>query len=367
MNYSEFNNSKNSITNNNINPNNSLITKEQELNFTKNNNNRNTGDNDNNNEHNKNNKIKIKNETHYNDNNMNNDNMNNLNNNMDNINNNSNNMNNNNSNNINNNVNNDLNNMNNINNNNYQNENPHHGKTISAYNPRTNYNLNNYENNKIWLEEREKLGKVIQNLKEKISKTEKISNVNNSLMNKLSPLTQITFCYYRSINGPYHKFNPLSNVNSNNLIVQPYNFIKSTISLNKRLDIIKIVPSTQLNYIDIKIENIENTIVNSMIKTIIEIHRNYRRFKVNNKNGNLEDFIEKEFEKYDKLSKNDISKCALNKSFNFSLLMNNNQRIEILLCSYEDFKMWVNGVAFIIKNKNEILKNIKNKDELIEK
>ena len=186
-------------------------------------------------------------------------------------------------------------------------------------------------------------------------------------MNKLSPLTQITFCYYRAINGPYHKFNPLSNINSNSLIVQPYNFIKSTISLNKRLDIIKIVPSTQLNYIDIKIENIENTIVNSMIKIIIEIHRNYRRYKSNFKNGNLEDFIEKEFEKHNKLSKKDISKCALNKSFNFSLLMKNNQRIEILLCSYEDFKMWVNGVAFIIKNRNEILKNIKNKDELIEK
>ena len=244
-------------------------------------------------------------------------------------------------------------------------KNTHHNKTNSAYNPTTNYNLNN--DNKIWLEEREKLSKVIQNLKEKISKTEKISNVNNSLMNKLSPLTQITFCYYRAINGPYHKFNPLSNINSNSLIVQPYNFIKSTISLNKRLDIIKIVPSTQLNYIDIKIENIENTIVNSMIKIIIEIHRNYRRYKSNFKNGNLDDFIEKEFEKYNKLSKKDISKCALNKSFNFSLLMKNNQRIEILLCSYEDFKMWVNGVAFIIKNRNEILKNIKNKDELIEK
>jgi len=244
-------------------------------------------------------------------------------------------------------------------------KNTHHNKTNSAYNPTTNYNLNN--DNKIWLEEREKLSKVIQNLKEKISKTEKISNVNNSLMNKLSPLTQITFCYYRAINGPYHKFNPLSNINSNSLIVQPYNFIKSTISLNKRLDIIKIVPSTQLNYIDIKIENIENTIVNSMIKIIIEIHRNYRRYKSNFKNGNLDDFIEKENSKYNKLSKKDISKCALNKSFNFSLLMKNNQRIEILLCSYEDFKMWVNGVAFIIKNKKEILKNIKNKDELIEK
>ena len=68
--------------------------------------------------------------------------------------------------------------------------------------------------------------------------------------------------------------------------------------------------------------------------------------------------------KYDKLSKKDISKCALNKTFNFSLLMKNNYRIEILLCSYEDFKMWVNGFAFIIKNKNEILKNIQYKDEL---
>ena len=186
-------------------------------------------------------------------------------------------------------------------------------------------------------------------------------------MNKLSPLTQITFCYYRLIKEPYHKFNPLSNISSNNINLQPYNFIKSTISLNKRLNNIKIVPATQLDYIEIKIENIENTIVTSMIKTIIEIHRSYRRFKINYKNGKLEDFIEKEFVKYEKLSKSDISKCALNKNFNFSILMNNNQRIEILLCSYEDFKMWINGVAFIIKNKNQILKNLRNKDELIEK
>ena len=234
----------------------------------------------------------------------------------------------------------------------------------SIYNIRTNYNLNNNDNNKIWLEEKEKLGQVIQNLKDKIYKTEKMTNFNNSLMNKLNPLTQITFCYYRAINGPYHKFNPLSNINPNNLIVHPYNFIKSTISLSKKLDTIKIVPSTQLDILDLKIENIQNTIVNSIIKVIIEIHRNYRRYKVNNKNGNLDNFIEKEYIKYDKLSKKDISKCALNKTFNFSLLMKNNYRIEILLCSYEDFKMWVNGFAFIIKNKNEILKNIQYKDEL---
>ena len=195
----------------------------------------------------------------------------------------------------------------------------------SIYNIRTNYNLNNdNNNNKIWLEEKEKLGQVIQNLKDKIYKTEKISNFNNSLMNKLNPLTQITFCYYRAINGPYQKFNPLSNINPNNLIIHPYNFIKSTISLSKKLDTIKIVPSTQLDILNLKIENIQNTIVNSIIKIIIEIHRNYRRYKVNNKNGNLDNFIEKEYIKYDKLSKKDISKCALNKTFNFSLLMKNN-------------------------------------------
>ena len=103
-----------------------------------------------------------------------------------------------------------------------------------------------------------------------------------------------------------------------------------------------------------------------MIKTIIEIHRSYRKYKQIFKSDSLEDFIEKEKEKNyvnvsnNKLSKNDIAKCALNRNFNFSLLVNKSKRFEIILCSYEDFKMWINGTAFIIKNKNEIIQMLNN-------
>ena len=137
----------------------------------------------------------------------------------------------------------------------------------------------------------------------------------------------------------------------------------------KNFNSIRIVPSTQFDPIDIPIEQIDNTVVNSMIKTIIEIHRSYRKYKQIFKNDSLEDFIEKEKEKNyvntsnnnnSKLSKNDIAKCALNRNFNFSLLVNKNKRLEIILCSYEDFKMWINGTAFIIKNKNEIVQMLNN-------
>jgi hypothetical protein len=48
-------------------------------------------------------------------------------------------------------------------------------------------------------------------------------------------------------------------------------------------------------------------------------------------------------------------KCVLNKNFNFNIVLNNNNKIEIILCNYDDFKLWVNGLAFIIKNKKIIL------------
>ena len=76
------------------------------------------------------------------------------------------------------------------------------------------------------------------------------------------------------------------------------------------------------------------------------------------------EFIKREKLKYLNFNNEFVEKSALNKYFNFSLLINEGRRIEIILCNYEDFKLWINGFAFIIKNKNEILKNIQYKDEL---
>ena len=191
-------------------------------------------------------------------------------------------------------------------------------------------------------------------------------NIDNKL-NKLLPLTKITFCYFREIN-PYNKnlfmkkYNPLNNISSKELCQSPFHFIKSTISLTKNFQKIKIVPSTQLEPIDFEITSIENTVVSTGIKSMIDIYRSYSKWKLSQKK-NLDEFILEQINKYDNLSKEDIEKCISNKNFNFSLIIkNNNKRFEFIICSYDEFKVWINGMAFIIKNRDEILKLNNNKE-----
>ena len=185
------------------------------------------------------------------------------------------------------------------------------------------------------------------------------TNTNNKL-SKLLPLTKITFCYFREINSQnLQKFNPLLNISSKELCEYPYNFIKSTISLSKNYKKIRIVPSTQLEPIDFEINMIENTIVSTGIKSIIDIYRNYYKEKLPLKGNNFDKFINEQIVKYNNLSKEDIKKCVLNKNFNFSLVLRNEKkRFEFIICSYDEFKMWINGMAFIIKNKEQIFKLI---------
>ena len=211
----------------------------------------------------------------------------------------------------------------------------------------------------------------IKNIKAHITKIEKNHIGNNNYLYKLNPLTKITFCYYRELSsntGNMNKYNPLKDISSKELCEYPYNFIKSTISLNKNYSSLKIVPSTQLEPIDFKISMVENTVVSSAVKSIIDIHRNYFKWKENNKGkGIINEFIDEQIKKYNNLNQEEIQKCIINKNFNFSLIVNNhgkeknNRRIEFIICSYDEFKMWINGMAFIIKNKNSILKLINEK------
>ena len=185
-------------------------------------------------------------------------------------------------------------------------------------------------------------------------------DINNSLINKLIPLNKNTLCYYREITNNSNKFNPLSdNISYESLIESPYNFIKSMILLNNSYDSISFISSNE--NISYNLKEIDNTAMNSNLKLIIEIHRDYRKYKTANKNNtncSLNDFIKKEKLKNFNYDNKFIEKCALNKLYNFSLLINNGKRIEIVLCSYEDFKLWINGFAFIIKNKKRLLQNM---------
>ena len=253
-----------------------------------------------------------------------------------------------------------------------------------------NENKQNKNNDDNWLEEREQLAKRIQNLKETISQlnnkpaiskitsskndnpSENLSNninkhvsqpntffspdkdrINPNIPSKITSLTQITFCYYRLFTNKTQKYNPLSSIPITQITNPPFNFIKGTICLNKNHKTIHISPSTALTLpIELKVEDINNTIVNSTIKKVIEIHREYRKDKCN-KLFNIEQFAEKEMFKDMKMNKDDIIKAALNKNFNFSILVNNIKRYEFILNNYDDFKMWINGVACLLKNNQK--------------
>ena len=201
-------------------------------------------------------------------------------------------------------------------------------------------------------------------LKEEKNENDMIINKNNyNIINKLISLTKGSECYFREISNMYIKYNPIESMNKK-LCESPFYFSKALLNLNKSYDGISF-NSNNLNYY-YNIGQIDNTIMNSNLKVIIDIHRDYRKFinNKNNKNTTMIDFIKKEKEKFLNYSDEFIEKCAMNKFFNFSLLINEGRRIEIVLCNYDDFKLWINGFAFIIKNKKQILdmnKNIINK------
>ena len=188
-----------------------------------------------------------------------------------------------------------------------------------------------------------------------------INKNNFNIINKLIALTNGTECYFREISNKTVKYNPLDSNNSfKNLCEKPYYFFKAIIFLKKSYDGISF-NSNNLNYY-YNIEQIDNTIMNNNLKITIDIHRDYRKYKnnKNNKNPNMIDFIKREKLKYLNYNNEFIEKSALNKYFNFSLLINEGRRIEIMLCNYEDFKLWINGFAFIIKNKRQITQMNKN-------
>ena len=98
--------------------------------------------------------------------------------------------------------------------------------------------------------------------------------------------------------------------------------------------------------------------MSSSLKKIIEIYRNYNKYKDNN-NFSFEEFINNESKLFPDMNREDIEKSAFNQNYNFSLIINKGKRLEFIICSYEEFKMWINGLAFIIKNKKEFIKKDK--------
>ena len=214
-----------------------------------------------------------------------------------------------------------------------------------------------------------KLNNTLQGLKNIISHRSEIREKNNKIIDKIKPLTKTIFCFYRNYynlknsnlnNSKMHKYNPLLNTTAEALSKFPYNFIpgKLFLDLNQNLNInISPIKNNEKNKIIFNISDIENTIVSSKLKFIIEVLRNFRKYKESNKFKSIEDFVENEIGKKSNqgLNKEEIEKCIVNKNFNFLIAIKGGVMIELIICSYEEFKMWINGLAFLIKNKNDII------------
>ena len=235
-----------------------------------------------------------------------------------------------------------------------------------------NHNISHSNYNSSFLNQTElnKLNNTLQGLKDVLTQRNVI-NDNNKYLQKINPLKKMTVCFYRyyyDINNKKNKvfkYNPLLNISPELLCEYPYHFIpgKLFLDLNQEINI-NIMPilntknNAENNINIINIIDIENTIVNSKLKLIIEVHRDFRKYKESSKFKSLEDFIEKENDKNLGLSKEEIEKCTKNKNFNFLIAVKGGIVIELIICSYEEFKMWINGLAFLIKNKNEIIQNL---------
>ena len=112
--------------------------------------------------------------------------------------------------------------------------------------------------------------------------------------------------------------------------------IKSSISLNKTYNSIRIGLTTQLDPIDIYIKDIGYTIVSSSMKSMIEIYRDYKKFIKNGTENDKDSFIKIEMKKNNNLSSEYINRCIDNKKYCFTLFVEENQKMEFVFFSYDE-------------------------------
>lgn len=175
----------------------------------------------------------------------------------------------------------------------------------------------------------------------------------NDIIDKLKPLYSQTECYINFNENPQESntldYNPLADYDN---IPEEKNFAKALIQLEKDNQILSIKRITK-EELNININLIDKTIVNGIMKTIINVIQIYqKKYKRDIKLLlNDKEFIEKEL----KMTKDYVLKCVYPKYYFFTIMLNVNKKINVLFLNYQSFKLWLNGMACIIKNKKRIL------------
>ena len=180
---------------------------------------------------------------------------------------------------------------------------------------------------------------------------------NNSEINILLETFPV---YFRNINNEdnNNKFDPLNDLeNLNN-----FGFLKGSIKIDSSKKYLLIFLE-EILYNKINLNDIKSTILNNQTKYIIQIHQKYKQIVKNYGYIELEEFIKlKDLENIPFDDDNKI-KALKNKIFNFSIIYNNNNgnnennelKIEFLFDSYDNVKIWLNGLNYFIINNKKIL------------
>ena len=222
-------------------------------------------------------------------------------------------------------------------------------------------NENNFENNNsnsLWEEEKTKLLNSMKSINKQKIKGNK-NELNFDFLNKekekkdylkFNNLLQPVICYFRIIKDN-NKFDPLYHSEK----ISEFGFEKISMKINDRYTHLNIYKNRNLIF-QILIQNMQTTIVNNNIKYIIKIYQKYKHILKKDGFADIDTFVRSKEFKNIPFDYNNIKKAAKNNLFNIQLsFINNgfNERVEFIFLNYEDVKLWLNGLNYVIKYKNE--------------
>ena len=223
-------------------------------------------------------------------------------------------------------------------------------------NNENNYEINN--SNSLWEEEKTKLLNSMKSINKQKIKGNK-NEINYDFINnekekkdyfKYNNLLKPIICYFRIIKDN-KKFDPLHHSEK----ISEFGYEKISMKINDRYTHLNIYKNRNLIF-QILIQNMQTTIVNNNIKYIIKIYQKYKHILKKDGFVDIDTFIKSRDFKNIPFDTNNIKKAAKNNLFNIQLsFINNgfNERVEFIFLNYEDVKLWLNGLNYVIKYKNE--------------
>jgi hypothetical protein len=103
----------------------------------------------------------------------------------------------------------------------------------------------------------------------------------------------------------------------------------------------------------IMIKDLEKTTVTKTIKYLIKFHQILKKLRKDCIDP--EEYFKRNIEELNLTDNSLRMKYMLNKNFNLVLKLKNEISLELIFIGYDEFKMWLNGFACVIKNKELLL------------